>query len=76
MNGRGFFQYSFVLIPRRFPITTVVGAPISRKMIETPDEIQKKHKKKVFEESEHRIDKSLIPTHFEISIKSELKLVA
>lgn len=26
--GRGFFQYSFGVIPRRYPITTVVGAPI------------------------------------------------
>lgn len=27
-KGRGFFQYSYGLIPRRHPITTVIGAPI------------------------------------------------
>lgn len=27
-KGRGFFQYSFGLIPRRHSITTVIGAPI------------------------------------------------
>lgn len=27
-NGRGFFQYNFGLIPKRCPITQVVGAPI------------------------------------------------
>ena len=28
INGRGFFQYSFGIIPKRHPITTVVGSPI------------------------------------------------
>lgn len=28
VNGRGFLQYNFGLIPRRHPITTVIGAPI------------------------------------------------
>ena len=27
-NGRGFFQYSFGLMPRNSPITVVVGKPI------------------------------------------------
>lgn len=27
-NGRGFMQYNFGLIPKRHPITTVIGAPI------------------------------------------------
>lgn len=27
-NGRGYFQYNYGLIPRRRPITTVIGAPI------------------------------------------------
>lgn len=28
VNGRGLFQYSFGVVPRRKPLTTVVGAPI------------------------------------------------
>lgn len=28
LNGRGFFQYNYGFIPRRHPITTVIGAPI------------------------------------------------
>lgn len=28
LNGRGFLQYNFGFIPRRHPITTVIGAPI------------------------------------------------
>ncbi|KAJ8971565.1 hypothetical protein NQ317_004119 [Molorchus minor] len=34
--GRGFFQYSFGLLPRRRPITTVVGEPIDVPKIEDP----------------------------------------
>lgn len=34
--GRGFFQYSFGLIPRRHPIHTVVGAPIDTVKTEAP----------------------------------------
>ncbi|XP_070494534.1 2-acylglycerol O-acyltransferase 1-like isoform X2 [Chironomus tepperi] len=34
--GRGFFQYSFGLIPRRNPIHTVVGSPISVEKNESP----------------------------------------
>lgn len=34
--GRGFFQYSFGLIPRRHPIHTVVGAPIETVQNHTP----------------------------------------
>lgn len=36
LNGRGFFQYSFGLIPRRHAITTVIGAPIEVNKIESP----------------------------------------
>lgn len=60
-NGRGFFQYSFGLIPRRHAINTVVGAPISVEKSETPteDEINGLHKRfmdeleKLFEEHKH-----------------------
>ena len=37
--GRGFFQYSFGLIPRRHPITTVVGAPLET--VKNPSPINK-----------------------------------
>lgn len=47
LNGRGFFQYSFGLIPRRRAITTVVGAPIDVSKIESPidKDIDELHKK-------------------------------
>lgn len=38
--GRGFFQYSFGLIPRRHPITTVVGAPIIVPRNPNPSQIE------------------------------------
>lgn len=37
-NGRGFFQYSFGLIPRRSPIFTVVGEAIPIEKNESPSE--------------------------------------
>lgn len=45
--GRGFFQYSFGLLPRRHPITTVVGAPIDTVKTENPtnEEINDMHQK-------------------------------
>ncbi|CAO1321194.1 unnamed protein product [Diamesa hyperborea] len=43
--GRGFLQYSYGLIPRSYPITTLVGAPINVTKIESPtkEEIEKLH---------------------------------
>lgn len=35
LNGRGFLQYNFGFVPRRHPITTVIGAPI-----DVPNNIQ------------------------------------
>lgn len=45
--GRGFFQYTFGIIPRRSPIHTVVGAPISVEKISSPtrDDVEKLHEK-------------------------------
>lgn len=45
--GRGFLQYSFGLIPRRYPITTVVGTPLETVRNETPtnEEIDDLHEK-------------------------------
>ena len=43
--GRGFFQYNFGLLPKRHPITTVIGAPIKVEKILNPtqDDIDKVH---------------------------------
>lgn len=35
-NGRGFFQYNFGWVPKRRPITTVVGEPIEVKKVSRP----------------------------------------
>lgn len=36
IKGRGIFQYSFGVLPRRRPLTTVVGAPIVTEKVESP----------------------------------------
>ncbi|XP_075212540.1 2-acylglycerol O-acyltransferase 2-like [Lycorma delicatula] len=43
--GRGLFQYNFGLVPRRYPITTVVGSPIYVEKKEHPndEEIENLH---------------------------------
>lgn len=43
--GRGLLQHSFGLIPRRRPITTVVGAPIEVEKIDNPtaEQVDKLH---------------------------------
>ncbi|VEN50167.1 unnamed protein product [Callosobruchus maculatus] len=59
--GRGFFQYSFGIIPRRRVVTTVVGRPIDVPKIENPtkQQIDEYHKifveklKELFEEQKH-----------------------
>jgi 2-acylglycerol O-acyltransferase 2 len=56
--GRGFFQYSFGLIPRRNEIHTVVGAPIvvEKNILPSKDDVEELHQKfigeleKLFEE--------------------------
>ncbi|EFN66551.1 Diacylglycerol O-acyltransferase [Camponotus floridanus] len=54
--GRGFFQYSFGLIPNRLPVTVVVGSPLELPKIEKPtaEQIDEYHKKFV----EHLIEVS------------------
>lgn len=57
INGRGLFQHSFGVIPRRRPITMVIGAPIEVERNDSPsnEQIDKLHDlfsmelKKVFE---------------------------
>lgn len=45
--GRGFFQYSFGIIPRRCPVTTVVGQPLEVPKMENPSReiIEEYHEK-------------------------------
>lgn len=47
VNGRGLFQYSFGVVPRRRPLNTVVGAPIKveKRANPTPLEIDELHAK-------------------------------
>lgn len=62
LNGRGFLQYNFGLLPKRHPINTVVGPPIHFEKISNPsqDEIDQVHKlfctrlKELFEEHKHK----------------------
>lgn len=44
-NGRGYLQYNFGLIPKRYPVTTVIGAPIHLKQTPNPsqEEIDRVH---------------------------------
>lgn len=44
-NGRGFLQYNFGIIPKRHPITTVMGAPIDVKktILPTTEDIDRLH---------------------------------
>ncbi|KYN11146.1 2-acylglycerol O-acyltransferase 2-B [Trachymyrmex cornetzi] len=45
ISGRGLFQYSFGLIPKRLPVTVVVGSPMKLPKIKEPtfEEINKYH---------------------------------
>lgn len=47
MKGRGIFQYTFGLLPRRRPLTTVVGRPIAVPKCENPtqEQIEEYHAK-------------------------------
>lgn len=61
VKGRGFFQYSFGVIPRRCAITTVVGAPIEvdKKISPSDEEVDVMHQKfideltRLFESHKH-----------------------
>ncbi|XP_055609792.1 2-acylglycerol O-acyltransferase 2-A-like isoform X2 [Uranotaenia lowii] len=45
--GRGFFQYSYGLIPRRKPINTVIGAPVEVSKVDDPsmEEVELLHER-------------------------------
>ncbi|KAF0762384.1 2-acylglycerol O-acyltransferase 2-A-like [Aphis craccivora] len=70
--GRGFFQYSFGIVPRRHPIVTVVGKPIDVPKIVKPEkeDIEKYHNifidelTKLFEE--HKTKYSKHPDEMEL----------
>lgn len=66
INGSGFLQNSYGLIPRRCPITTVIGAPIESTQNASPteEEISGLHQKfidelnKLFEHHKQEFDKN------------------
>ncbi|KAL4107629.1 hypothetical protein QTP88_017949 [Uroleucon formosanum] len=70
--GRGFFQYSFGVVPRRHPIVTVVGKPIDVPKIVKPEkeDIEKYHQifieelTKLFEE--HKTKYTTHPDEMEL----------
>ncbi|XP_012231825.1 diacylglycerol O-acyltransferase 2 [Linepithema humile] len=72
-SGRGFFQYSFGIIPQRSPITVVVGDPIELPKIEKPttEQIDEYHKKftesliNLFETHKHKYIKNAETTSLE-----------
>ncbi|KAJ8946391.1 hypothetical protein NQ318_011797 [Aromia moschata] len=47
LSGRGFFQYSFGILPRRHPVSVVVGEPIDVPKIEQPtrEQVDEYHSK-------------------------------
>jgi 2-acylglycerol O-acyltransferase 2 len=69
--GRGFLQYSYGIIPRRVPITTVVGCPIDTVKTENPTQkdIDDLHEKftdsliKLFEDNKHKYLQNPDKTH-------------
>ncbi|XP_050574131.1 diacylglycerol O-acyltransferase 2-like [Bombus affinis] len=71
--GRGFFQYTFGLIPRRKPITVVVGSPMELPKIEEPtrEQVEEYHEKFVkhlenfFENEKHKYIENADSVHLE-----------
>jgi len=71
--GRGFFQYNFGMVPKRKPITTLVGHPMEVDKIVDPtiDDINKVHEKfrkqlvELFESNKHTYIENADPVHLE-----------
>ncbi|XP_033362247.1 2-acylglycerol O-acyltransferase 1-like [Bombus vosnesenskii] len=71
--GRGFFQYTFGLIPRRKPITVVVGSPMELPKIEEPtrEQVEEYHEKfvkhleKFFENEKYKYIENADSVHLE-----------
>lgn len=76
LQGRGFFQYSFGIVPRRKPITVIVGKPIEvPKILEpTQKEIDELHEKfikelvELFETNKHKYVEKPESTFLEIDL--------
>lgn len=72
--GRGLFQYSFGIVPRRHPVTTVVGAPIEVEKVPDPtnEQIEELHKKftfhllEFFENNKHKYIPNADNIHMEV----------
>ncbi|EZA62914.1 hypothetical protein DMN91_002992 [Ooceraea biroi] len=75
-SGRGFFQYSFGLIPKRLPVTVVVGSPIELPKIPKPttEQIDEYHEKftkqliELFESQKHNYIKDAETTALELDL--------
>lgn len=75
-SGRGFFQYTFGLIPKRLPVTVVVGSPIELPKIEKPtlEQVDEYHQKfiehlvELFETQKHNYIKNAETTTLEIDL--------
>lgn len=73
-NGRGYLQYNFGLLPRRKPITMVVGAPIHVQKVSNPteDELNQMHAlfctrlNELFEKHKSKYVKNFDEVHLEI----------
>ncbi|XP_063909572.1 2-acylglycerol O-acyltransferase 1-like isoform X2 [Zophobas morio] len=73
-SGRGFFQYSFGVVPRRKPIKTVVGTPIELSKVENPtrEQIEDLHGRfkqelvKLFEEYKYKFLENPEKTQLEL----------
>ncbi|XP_003703046.1 2-acylglycerol O-acyltransferase 2-A [Megachile rotundata] len=73
LKGRGFFQYSFGIIPHRKPVTIVVGSPLELPKLSEPtkekiDEYHEKFTTKVidlFETHKHKYIKDADSVHLE-----------
>lgn len=73
LKGRGFFQYSFGIIPYRKPVTTVVGSPLELPKISEPtkEQIDEYHEKftnkliDLFETHKHKYVKDADSVHLE-----------
>lgn len=73
-NGRGFLQYSFGLIPKRHPITMVIGKPISVTQIDHPshEQVNELHQLfcerliELFETNKHKYVEDADNVHIEL----------
>lgn len=73
-SGRGYFQYNIGILPKRHPITTVIGAPIHVEKIQNPsdEEIRNTHEifcirlKELFEQHKSKYVDNFENVHLEL----------